>query len=77
MACGGNKGISNRSKTPIIRPITSARSATGGIAATRAPTEVRNQSMTPAQPLNSGGINAEKRKTQALRRDAIRKSLNK
>jgi hypothetical protein len=33
--------------------------------------------MTPVQPLNSGGINAEKRKTQALRRDAIRKSLNK
>ena len=50
---------------------------TGGIASARTPTEVMNQSITPQPPINAGGINAEKRKVQALRRDAIKKSLGK
>jgi len=77
MACGCNKGAANRSRTPIVRPISSQRSTRSGIAAARTPTEVRNQSMNPPSNMNSGGINAERRRTQALRREAISKSLNK
>jgi hypothetical protein len=77
MACGCGKGNTTRGRTPVIRPVTSARSVTGGIASVRTPTEVRNQSLTPQPPVNAGGINAEKRKVQALRRDAIKKSLGK
>ena len=77
MACGCGKGNNSRGRNPVIRPVTSARSVTGGIASARTPTEVRNQSLTPQTPINAGGINAEKRKVQALRRDAIKKSLGK
>lgn len=77
MACGCKKGIAHKNRTPIIRPITSQRSIQRGIAAAKTPTEARNASMTPQQPSNPAGITAEKRKTQALRRDAIRKALNK
>jgi hypothetical protein len=77
MACGCGKGNTSRGRNPVIRPVISARSVTGGIASARNPTEVRNQSLTPQAPINAGGINAEKRKVQALRRDAIKKSLGK
>jgi len=78
MACNCKSGTAaNRSRTPIVRPITSTRATNGGIAAAKTPTEVRNQSMTPPTPVNAAGINLEKRRVQALRRDAIRKSLNK
>lgn len=77
MACSCKKGIGNNSRTPIIRPVTTTRSVTRGIASIQTPTEVRNQSLPPQTPVNSGGVNLERRKTQALRRDAIRKSLNK
>lgn len=77
MACGCGKGSAARGRSPVIRPVISARSVTGGIASARTPTEVMNQSITPQPPINAGGINAEKRKVQALRRDAIKKSLGK
>ena len=77
MACGCNKGAASRGRTPMIRPISSARSTRGGIAAAKTPTEVRNQSMNPPSNMNSGGVSAERRRTQALRREAISKSLNK
>jgi hypothetical protein len=38
---------------------------------------MRANSMVPQQPVNQGGIDAERRKVQALRREAIRKALNK
>lgn len=77
MACGCNKGTAFRSRTPVIRPVTSARSIQGGIAAGLSPTQMRANSMVPQQPVNQGGIDAERRKVQALRREAIRKALNK
>lgn len=77
MACGCNKGVANRSRTPIVRPTSSVRSARGGIAAAKTPTEVRNQSLNPSNQINSGGLTAERRRTQALRREAINRSLNK
>ena len=78
MACSCNKGVRYRSRTPIIRPTTSARSTQGGIAAGMTPTQQRaQQAIPPQQPLNQGGIAAEKRKVQALRREAIRKAFNK
>jgi len=77
MACGCKKGVGSNSRTPLIRPVTSVRSVTRGVASARTPTEVRNQAVAPQTPVNSGGVNLERRKVQALRRDAIRKSLNK
>jgi len=78
MACSCNKGVKYKSRTPIVRSITSARSTQGGIAASMSPTQQRaQQAIPPQQPLNQGGIAAEKRKVQALRRNAIRKAFNK
>lgn len=77
MACGCKKGVGSNSRTPIIRPVTSVRSVTRGVASTKTPTEIRNQTAPPQTPVNAGGVNLERRKVQALRRDAIRKSLNK
>jgi hypothetical protein len=61
----------------MVRPTSSVRSTRGGIASVKTPTEVRNQSLTPTNQINSGGLTAERRRTQALRREAINKSLNK
>lgn len=72
MACGCGK---NKTKTPFIRSVTSARSVYAP--SPRSPVVPVNQSVTPQQPINPAGINAEKKKVQSLRRDAIRKSLNK
>ena len=72
MACGCNK---NKTRTPFMRSVTSARSTPG--VSPRTPVTPMNQSVTPDAPLNVNGIGAEKRRVQALRREAIRKSLNK
>ena len=78
MACNCKSGMAaSRSRTPMVRPITSTRAVNGGLASAKSPTELRNQSMNPPTPVNAAGINLEKRRVQALRRDAIRKSLNK
>jgi hypothetical protein len=76
MACGCNK---NKGRSgAILRPTTTARSSSGGIAAGPTPTQIRAQAAAPSQQqTNSAGLSAERRKTQALRRDAIRRSLNK
>lgn len=75
MACGcrGN----NNTRTPIFRPVTSARSVQVPSPSPRTITPQPNQSMTPNQPINPNSVQSEKRRVQALRRDAIRKSLNK
>jgi hypothetical protein len=75
--CGCNKNKGRRSTGPTLRPSTSVRSTPGGIAAGPTPTQVRAQSLPPETPTSVAGLNAERRKTQSLRRDAIRKALNK
>lgn len=71
--CGCRKNISNRT-SPAMRP-----NATRTVATTAATlTQLREQQpQSPVAPLNAGGLNAQRRKTQALRRDAIRKSFGK
>lgn len=75
--CGCNKNKGRRSNGPVLRPTTSVRSTSGGIAAGPTPTQVRAQSLPSEAPTSVAGLNAEKRKTQSIRRDAIRKALNK
>ena len=75
MACGCNK---NKGRSgAILRPTTTVRSSSGGIAAGPTPTQIRAQAAPSQQQTNAAGLSAERRKTQALRRDAIRKALNK
>ena len=77
MACGCSKNRGGGSRNgPVLRP-TSVRSTSGGIAAGPTPTQLRAQAAPPQQPTNAAGLSAERRKTQAIRRDAIRKALNK
>lgn len=71
--CGCNK---NKGRSGGFRPSTAVRS-TGGIASGPTPTQLRAQSAPPQQQANAAGLSAERRKTQAIRRDAIRKALNK
>lgn len=68
--CGCRKK-SNARSAPAMRPTTSFRSSSG------AGNQNQQQPQSPAAPLNAGGLSAERRKTQALRRDAIRKAFNK
>lgn len=78
MACGCNKNKGINRSGPSISP-TTLRSTSGGISAGPTPTQLRAQS-TPPLPqtqTNAAGLSAERRKTQAIRRDAIRKALNK
>ena len=72
MACGCNKNRGARNG-PVISP----RSTPGGISAGPTPTQLRAQSVQPQQQTNAAGLSSERRKTQAVRRDAIRKALNK
>lgn len=74
MACGCNKNRGARSR-PAIGPTN--RSVTGGIASGPTPTQLRSQAAQPQQQTNAAGLSSERRKTQAIRRDAIRKALNK
>lgn len=77
MACGCKKGI-RQGRGAIIRPTTNARSTSGGIAAGVTPSQLRAQQVQSPTPVkNATGLTAERRKTQAIRRDAIRKALNK
>lgn len=76
MACGCKKG--NRG-AHSLRPTTTVRSTAGGIAAGPSPSQLRalQQTQTPQPVLNAAGLSAERRKTQAIRRNAIRKAFNK
>lgn len=70
--CGCRKGV-NKSKVSTM----SVRSTSGGIAAGPTPNQLRSQAIVPRSQANVAALSAERRKTQNLRRDAIRRSLNK
>lgn len=74
--CGCRKNSSYRS-SPALKPAASVRSSSGGIASALTPTQMRAQAQSPTPELNAGGLYAERRKTQAIRRDAIKRALNK
>ena len=65
MGCGCSKNKNFRSRN-VIRPAAATNNA-----------NLLNSSQLRAQSLNNTGLTAEKRKTQALRRAAIRKAFNK
>lgn len=73
--CGCRNKVKN-GRGPVLSP-SSVRSTSGGIAAGPSPTQLRAQAAQPQPPTNTAGLSAERRKTQAIRRDAIRKALNK
>jgi hypothetical protein len=60
----------------IIRPVTGPQSDQGGLAAAPTPTALR-AAATPTAERSFAGEIQEKKKTQKIRRDAIRRALNK
>jgi len=60
----------------IIRPVVGPQSEQGGLAAAPTPTSLRAASA-PTAERSSSGLTQEKKKTQKIRRDAIRRALNK
>ena len=80
-ACKKNKALRNTMTVHnragnIIRPTSSGPvSAQGGTAAAPTPTALR--AATPTSQRSSSGELQEKKKTQRIRRDAIRRALNK
>jgi len=80
MACGcSKKGMRNTTpRAGLARPVVGPRSASGGLAAATPPTTLRAQSaQAPQQERSFSGLNAERRKVEKVRRDAIRRALNK
>lgn len=81
MACACKKNSArnamiHRSRTgSVIRPTTGPVSATGGPAAAPTPTALR--AAVPTVQRSFAGDLQEKKKTQRVRRDAIRRALNK
>lgn len=68
--CGCNKGNPNRNRgqAGIRRNL---------VPSTANQPPALNAQSTPLSRLNASGISAERRKTQAIRRNAIRNALNK
>lgn len=82
MACACKKNSArnamiHRSRTTgaLIRPTTGPLSATTGLA--NAPTPTALRAAVPTAPRSFAGDLQEKKKTQRVRRDAIRRALNK
>ena len=73
MACGCNKNSRRTTNSPAISP----RNISGRIAATNAQARPQNSPQIPNQELNPSALNSERRKVQALRREAIRRTLGK
>jgi hypothetical protein len=68
MACGCNKNRNFKNNDRTVAPVGSITSAS----------QLRQQAVPPQHPQpNPATANTEKRKSQALRRDAIRRALNK
>lgn len=66
--CGCRKGVKKKVSTASVRA--------AGISAGPA-NQLRSQAVVPISQVNVAALSAERRKTQNLRRDAIRKALNK
>jgi len=74
MACGCNKNARRTSNTPAIAP----RNTTSRLsAAVNSQIRPQNSPVLPASNINEGSLNSERRKVQALRREAIRRTLGK
>jgi len=78
-SCKGRNALRNtmitRSRNGnIIRPVTGPQSVQGGSAA---PTPTALRAAAPTAERSFAGELQEKKKTQKIRRDAIRRSLNK
>jgi len=69
MACGCNKRTNSTPSTGhVVR---------NSVRNTSPTPQVFNQTQQPQTNINASGISAERRKLQAIRRDAIRKTFNK
>lgn len=72
--CGGNKST-QRSRTALRPASVQTRNLTAALSAAQLRPQ---QTQSPnVMNMNSGGIDSERRKVQALRRAAIQKALNK
>ena len=77
MACGCNKNKNARTTNLNAKTGGSIRSIPGGNNSGVIPSQVRSNQIAPQAPINTNGLNAERRKVQALRRDAINRALGK
>jgi len=83
MSCGcGKKGASYRKPTPngirVVRPTVGPQSVQGGPAAGASPAELRALGLqNNTSPKQGEKTNADKRRIEKLRREAVRKALNK
>jgi hypothetical protein len=73
MACGCGRNNNSQRRSAAVTPQATQRLING--AAT--PATPATQAIAPRADRSPTGLNVEKRKTQALRRDAIRKALGK
>lgn len=70
MACGCGKNNNSQRRSAAVTPQATQRLINGAATPT-------TQAIAPRADRSPTGLNVEKRKTQALRRDAIRKALGK
>lgn len=77
MSCGcGKKNIVRR--TPSLKPTVGPKSIVGGTAAGPTPTELRTLGLQNAVSLaDSRTMDAQRRRIEKLRRDAIKRKFNK
>lgn len=77
MGCGCGKR-SSPSRSPALRPSIGPRSVQGGPAAGATPATIRALGLqTNTSPKSSLQLDAERRRIEKIRRDAIRAKLNK
>lgn len=77
MGCGCNKNRS-QPRRPAFRPVTGPRPLQGGSAAGASPAEVRAQGLQQAVSIGeSRRLDEQRRRLERLRRDAIKRKLNK
>ena len=77
MGCGcGRRGSVPRRKT--LRPSVGPKSVQGGVSAGSTPAQLRALGIAQSQSLKeSGKMDEQRRRVEKLRREAIRKKLNK
>ena len=73
--CGGRASVS---RSPAFKPTITARAVTGGVAAGKNPIQIRALGLQTNTTVKSSlQLNAERRRIEKIRRDAIRAALNK